>query len=71
MHVHAPGVGLSNTLAPSQANPPEPACLLDPTLKKLAIIYAGVCRLLPHYILAQRVVLAFAISRLDYMFESA
>lgn len=43
---------------------------LQSTLRKLQTIHAGICRLRPSYILALRVVISFAISRLDYLFDA-
>ena len=44
------------------------APLLQPTLKKLRLIHSGILRLQPTYILALRIVLSFALARLDYLF---
>jgi hypothetical protein len=45
-------------------------CTFKPTLRKLAIIHASICRVRPHYILALRVAIAFAISRLDFLYDA-
>lgn len=55
--------------------PPSPASewlsgTFKPILRKLATIHASICRLRPHYILALRVALAFAISRLDFLYDA-
>ena len=47
-----------------------PKAAIRTTLTRLKLIHASLCRLHPSYILSLRIVSAFAIAKLDYIFEA-
>lgn len=67
-HAHHPQLSPHRSATPLQRE--RRALTFKPTLQKLATIHASICRLRPHYILALRVVLSYAISRLDYLYDA-